>query len=169
MPFQLSCGNGRHLLDKIKWSGKLTAPNRSNSQISASFFMLPLLNLDKCYPSSQYVFAVHNAVSELIKVTNKHAHSKHCQTSMIPAGIYSLKVNNRNNRTGCEICSKLTVKTPERQYWHRSGVFVNFKHISHLVLVFLLLTWNMQLLTGVKLFRCKKFNHRCLTLFQIRL
>ena len=28
--------------------------------------------------------------------------------------------------------------------WHRSGVFiVNFEHISHLVLVFLLLTLNM--------------------------
>ena len=110
--------------------------------------MLPLLNLDKCYPSSQYVFAVHNAVSELIKVTNKHAHSKHCQTSMIPAGIYSLKVNNRNNRTGCEICSKLTVKTPERRHWHRSGVFVNFKHISHLVLVFLLLTCSRLIPNG---------------------
>ena len=32
-----------------------------------------------------------------------------------PAGIYLLKVNNRNTRTGCEICSKLTIKTPERR------------------------------------------------------
>ena len=30
-----------------------------------------------------------------------------------PAGIYLLKVNNRNTRTRCEICSKLTIKTPE--------------------------------------------------------
>ena len=36
------------------------------------------------------------------------------------------KVNNRNTRTRCEICLNLTVKIPE--------------HISHLVLVFLLLT-----------------------------
>ena len=57
-----------------------------------------------------------------------------------PAGIYLLKVNNRNTRTRCEICSKLTIKT---------GVFiVNFEHISHLVLVFLLLTLNMQLPAG---------------------
>ena len=36
---------------------------------------------------------------------------------------------------------KLTVKTLERRHWRRSGVFiVNFEHISHLVLVFLLLT-----------------------------
>ena len=35
--------------------------------------------------------------------------------SIIPAGIYLLKVNNRNTRTRCEICSKLTIKTPERR------------------------------------------------------
>ena len=40
-------------------------------------------------------------------------------------GIYMFKVNNGNTRTGCEISSKLTIKTPER----RSGVFiVNFEH-----------------------------------------
>ena len=64
-------------------------------------------------------------------------------TVVFPVGIYLLKVNTRNTRTRCEICSKLTIKTPERR-WHRSGVFiVNFEHISHLVLVFLLLTLNM--------------------------
>ena len=31
-----------------------------------------------------------------------------------PAGIYLLKVNNRNLRVSCEICSKLTIKIPER-------------------------------------------------------
>ena len=33
----------------------------------------------------------------------------------IPAGNYMFKVNNRNTRTRCEICSKLTIKTPERR------------------------------------------------------
>ena len=51
-----------------------------------------------------------------------------------PAGNCMFKVNNRNTRTRCEICSKLTIK-------RRSGVFiVNFEHKSHLALVFLLLT-----------------------------
>ena len=51
-----------------------------------------------------------------------------------PAGNYMSKVNNRNSRTRCEICSKSTTKKP-------SGVFiVNFEHILHHVLVFLLLT-----------------------------
>ena len=58
-----------------------------------------------------------------------------------PAGNYMLKVNNRDTRKICEICSKLTIKTPERCHCRCSGVFiVNFQHISHLVLVFLLLT-----------------------------
>ena len=53
------------------------------------------------------------------------------------AGIYLLKVINRNTRTGCEICSKL------------AKIFiVNFEHISYLNLVFLLLTLNMELPAG---------------------
>ena len=34
-----------------------------------------------------------------------------------PVGIYLLKVNDRNTRTRCEICSKLTIKTPLRQLY----------------------------------------------------
>ena len=61
-----------------------------------------------------------------------------------PAGIYMLKVNNRNTKTRREICSKLTRKIPERRHRRRSVIFiVNFEHISHLVLVFQLLTLNM--------------------------
>ena len=59
------------------------------------------------------------------------------------AGIYLLKVNDRNTSARCEICSKLTIKIPERRHWRRSGVFiVNFENISQLVLVFLSLTLN---------------------------
>ena len=67
------------------------------------------------------------------------------------AGIYLLKGNNRNNRARRVICSKITIKTPERCQLRRSDVFiVNFEHISHLVLVYLLLTLNMELLTGCR-------------------
>ena len=38
------------------------------------------------------------------------------KVKVYPAGIYLLKVNNRNTRTRCEICSKLTIKTSERRY-----------------------------------------------------
>ena len=58
----------------------------------------------------------------------------------LPAGNYMFKVNNRNTSTRCEIYSKLTIKTAERRQWRRFAVFiVNFEHISHLVLLFLLL------------------------------
>ena len=32
----------------------------------------------------------------------------------IPAKIYLFKVKNRNTRKSCKICSKRTIKTPER-------------------------------------------------------
>ena len=64
--------------------------------------------------------------------------------NMFPFGIHLFNLNNRNTRTTCEICSKLTIKTPEQHYWCLSGVFIiNFEHNSHLVLEFLLLTLNM--------------------------
>ena len=44
------------------------------------------------------------------------------------------------------MCSKLTLKTPERRYWCFSAFFtVNFEHISHLVLVFVSLALSRQM------------------------
>ena len=34
-----------------------------------------------------------------------------------PANIYFFKASNRNTRKRCEICLKLTLKSPERRYW----------------------------------------------------
>ena len=68
-----------------------------------------------------------------------------------PADNYMFKVNNRNTRTRYEICSKLTMKTPEQCHWRRFSVFiVNFEHISHLVLAFLLLTLSRQMPGGYR-------------------
>ena len=54
-----------------------------------------------------------------------------------PADFYLFKANNKCTRKRCEICSKLTIKTPERRHWRSTGVFiVNFEHISPLFLVF---------------------------------
>ena len=47
------------------------------------------------------------AILVLLNVKNRLANIS------FPAGIYLLKVNNRNNRTSCEICSELTIKIPE--------------------------------------------------------
>ena len=88
--------------------------------------------------------------SAALFVTAKYSHANISEISLFQkkhsstAGVYLLKVNDRNTRTRCEICSKLTINTPERRQWSCSGVFiVNFEHISLLVLVILLLTLNM--------------------------
>ena len=47
------------------------------------------------------------------------------------------KASIRNSKATCEICSKLTIKTPERLYWLRtyfapgsSVSVINFKHVN---------------------------------------
>ena len=58
--------------------------------------------------------------------------------------MYLFKVNNitlEKDATYIQLTIKLTIKKPERCQWRRSGIFiVNFEHISHIFLVFLLLT-----------------------------
>ena len=71
-------------------------------------------------------------------------------TLLFPAGIYMFKVSNSNTRTRCKICLKLPIKTPEQCQWRRSSVFtVNLEHMSHLVLVFLLLTLSSEMPAGL--------------------
>ena len=66
-----------------------------------------------------------------------------------PVGIYLFKFNNENTRIICEICSQLTIKTPDRRHWRRSDVFiVKFENISQLDLVFPWLTLNKQMPAG---------------------
>ena len=61
-----------------------------------------------------------------------------------PAGIYLLKVSNRNTGTRCGICSQLTIKTPKRHQWRRFGVFIiTFEHIPLFAQVFIQVTLNM--------------------------
>ena len=49
---------------------------------------------------------------------------KRAEDQEYSVGIYMFKVNNRNTRTRCEICS--TIKTPEC-HWRRSGKRMNPK------------------------------------------
>ena len=46
---------------------------------------------------------------------------------MNTAGNYMFKVNNRNTRTSCKICSKLTIKIPERRH---SVSIVNLEYVN---------------------------------------
>ena len=59
------------------------------------------------------------------KEQSKYLVTMRCHVS---ANIYLVKVSNRNFRKRCEICSKLI----------KILFIVNFKHISHLFLVFIL-------------------------------
>ena len=55
----------------------------------------------------------------------------------ISGDIY-FKVNNESNRTMFEICSKLTLKTPEQEQRRHSGAFiVTFEQNLHIILVLL--------------------------------
>ena len=57
-------------------------------------------------------------------------------------GIYLFKINNGKTGTVCKICSKLRLIHPN-DVRHLSGVFIaTFEQISHIVLMFSLLTLN---------------------------
>ena len=60
---------------------------------------------------------------------------------LYPAGIHLFDVNNGHTTKMCEICSKLL---------DRSGIFVNFEQISHIVLVFPLFTSNKWMPARIK-------------------
>ena len=66
-----------------------------------------------------------------------------------PAGISLFKVNIKNTRSMCGICSKLAIKTLKQRQWRLSGIFiVNFEQIPHIVLIFPLLTLNKLMPAG---------------------
>ena len=46
-----------------------------------------------------------------------------------PVCIYLLKGYNRNTGRRCEICSKLTIKTPQKRHWRSSASIVTFEHV----------------------------------------
>ena len=66
------------------------------------------LVIDRQNDCDRLVFISHAGV-EVLESSKEHWHS--------PAGIYLLKVNNRNARTRCEICSTLTIKASGRRPW----------------------------------------------------
>ena len=54
----------------------------------------------------------HESHKEKKKIKND-LHFK--SSDSFPPNIYLFKVSNKNTRKRCEICSKLTIKTPERR------------------------------------------------------
>ena len=58
--------------------------------------------------------------------------------------IYLFQVNNRNTRTRCKICSKLTIKPPEWHNWFYSGVFIfNSEQILYFFFTVIVITFQL--------------------------
>ena len=62
---------------------------------------------------SIYLFIYFALVMNRVPIRVRKSKTNTFDESINPAGIYLLKVNNRNTRRRCEICSKLTIKTPK--------------------------------------------------------
>ena len=77
------------------------------------------------------------------------------------ANIYLFKVNNRNTKKRCKICSKLTIKTPEQGQWRCSGVSIvnlNFTPFSSVCIVDLE-EMKKQMLAGLCAYLETSFKH----------
>ena len=80
-----------------------------------------------------------------------------------PSGTYLLKVNSRNTRTRCGICSKLTIKTPERRQLSSIRCLYCKLYTHFATFLVFVLTLNMQLFAG-KLFSFCEETHRQATM-----
>ena len=54
------------------------------------------------------IFVIHSKTNDLTKDVSTLSRNRKIVAAVNPAGNYMFKVNNRNTRTRCEICSKLT-------------------------------------------------------------
>ena len=77
---------------------------------TTALFSLSSFNVDQLSNRSSWALEVKGKLSP----SSGFVALKHLNPIHNPAGICMLKVNNRNTRKACEICPKLTIKTPER-------------------------------------------------------
>ena len=84
-----------------------------------------------------------------------------------PTSIYLFKANHENIRTSYDNCSKLIIKSTERterQHWRLYDAFIfNCEQISHVGLVFPLLTLNKQILVGLIQTGVRYLSNACLS------
>ena len=69
--------------------------------------------ITKC-DSASFIYNLSNYPPWFIKQLPNSVAESLSKNTPNPAGNHMLKFNNRNTRTRCEMCSKLTVKTPEQ-------------------------------------------------------
>ena len=92
--------------------------------VKLNFENLPLRNL-------YYVHVLYDLAFEILSI------NRVINVVQNIAANYIFKVNNRNTRARCEICSKLTIKTPEPRQWRGSSVLIvtYFTPCSSIVIV----------------------------------
>ena len=101
-----------------------------------------VISLGKNFPMSyfnflQWMILVCNDIIDMLCETLINIKIQRFELSF-PTNNYLFKFNNRNSRKSYEICSELTIKTPERGHWRNFRVFiVNLEHISYLFLMFI--------------------------------
>ena len=69
-------------------------------------------------PSTAFIIREWRRFIQISRLLRLKKHSIWQSRTSLPVNIYLFKVNNRNIRKRCEICSKLTIKTTERRHWH---------------------------------------------------
>ena len=95
-----------HFVNTVNIENTVNTANKKNSILI--YLTLPIDRLLPVESTPQLDFE--NTRDEDIDQTSRKG-----DVDYSPAGNYMFKVNNRNTRTRCEICSKLTIKTPERR------------------------------------------------------
>ena len=126
--------------------------------VFANKFSVKCFQISKCLPLKYYIKQVDIEKLDSSRNTHFFLFPLHYWLSFYSEGIPTFTLHSQptlaitcskltiETREQSEIYSKLTIRTPERRHWPRSGVFiVNFEHISHLLLVFLLLTLSRQM------------------------
>ena len=76
----------------------------------------------------------------------------------LPANIYLFKINNRNTRKRCEICSKLTIKSPERRHWLTLNIFHTFFCVSVVNFEQVNVSWHRNVILRKNMFNRNMFN-----------
>ena len=117
---------------------------------------LNILSLVKKLVFCKYVTIINDQLKPLQKLSEHSEHTmlpklfwwssgRYCMYTLsrhLPE-ILALEQGNRNTRTRCELCSKLTLKTPERDQWCRSFDFIlwTFEIFVLKVLTYTHCTW----------------------------
>ena len=110
--------------------------------ISVSFNAMPLILLEKSYFEIASQWKLTNSCGLMLMCASARVNvlvqSKFCSAIYLLSQYLLVQSHPWKYQMNVLICWKLTINIPERCHWRRSGDFtVNFKHISHLALVFL--------------------------------